>query len=221
MSRLSRTAAPVTAVLCGLVLLTAERPLVQSHEVRLVSTSVPTAAAVPDATPLAAPRPTKIQREVGRRITALLTPPGEKPADGLPVGLDSGVIGVIGSTVDGYTLVVTRGTDGAALVSKLTADLPDKARQGLEIRVSGRTADELRAAWAAVFAQQWRTLAPAPQHAVAVELDPEREAVVVVIGSEPPDVGRLDTLQRPLRGVEPGAVVIQYGGAAGRAVGDE
>ncbi len=213
---------PVVAMLSALVLLGAEGAPVHGDEAEPASERAPVVERSeglgPDPLALDGPVPTAVQRAVGQRVTALLSPDGEKRSDGVPVGLDHGVIGVIGSTAEGYTLVVTKETDGRALVAKLTARLPKEAAEGLEVRVSERSADELREAWHAAFEpQKWRTAIASDVAGMAVELDPEREAVVVTLGGEPPREGRLDTLAQPLQGVDAGSVVVEYGGKAGRA----
>ncbi|TNC38351.1 hypothetical protein [Mumia zhuanghuii] len=159
---------------------------------------------------------TTVQRQVAQRLTALLTPRGAKPADGVPVGLDAGIIGVTGSAADGYEVVVTRETDPKALVARLTAGLPTAARSTLTVRSSVRTADELRTAWRQVSAQAWAGDA-AQRSSYSMDLDPELEAVVVDVEGAAPAAGRLDLQRAPVEDVQPGAVVVRYTGDSARA----
>ncbi|MFD1824506.1 hypothetical protein [Mumia zhuanghuii] len=159
---------------------------------------------------------TSVQRAVAQRLTAVLTPQGEKPADGVPVGLDVGIIGVLGSAADGYDVVVTRETDPAALVARLTAGLPAGARNSLRITTSERSADELRTAWRQVSAQAWAGDA-SQRSSYSMDLDPELGAVVVDVEGTAPAAGRLDVQRAPVEGVEPGAVVVRYTGESALA----
>ncbi|MGH1564645.1 hypothetical protein [Mumia sp. DW29H23] len=215
----------VTASLASLVLgagmLAATGAPAQGDDAALSpdKTALVVAADEPEAVAYDGPVATPLQRTVADRVTALLTPQGEKPADGVPVSLDAGVIGVTGSPTEGYTLVVTQGTDGRALVDRLTRGLPTTARRLLTVRTSERTADELRDAWLGVAGQQWRASAAAPSAGYAMDLDPELEAVVVDVASEAPDsaAARLDVQAAPVEGVPAGAVVVRYSGDAGRS----
>lgn len=159
---------------------------------------------------------TSVQRQVAQRLTALLTPQGAKPADGVPVGLDAGIIGVIGSAADGYEVVVTRETDPATLVARVTSGLPSSARANLTVTKSERSADELRTAWRQVMAQEWTDDA-AQRSSFSMDLDPELESVVVDVEGAAPAAGRLDVARAPVEGVKPGAVVVRYSGESARA----
>lgn len=163
---------------------------------------------------------TPLQRQVARRVTALVSPPDSKPTkpeESVPTSLDHGIIGVLGSPAAGYTLVLTKGTDGKALISTIVKGLPAEAAAGLSFRVSERTSDELREAWVAVFAGDWQSSVDVTGRSMAVDLSPEREAVEVVLGGEAPPLGRADTMRQPLEDVPAGAVVVEYGGESGRA----
>ncbi|MBW9214791.1 S1 family peptidase [Mumia sp. zg.B53] len=224
---------PITAIaalVLGIGLLAAAGGAAQGDDAALTpdkralvaeAEAVEDAAAASDQPPALAydgPIATSLQRAVADRVTELLTPQGDKPADGVPVSLDAGVIGVTGSPTAGYTLVVTRGTDGAALVNRLTSGLSATARRLLTVRTSERTAQELRDAWVGVTAQQWRTADAAPTAGYSMDLDPELEAVVVDVAAAPPRAAaRLDRQAAPVEGVDAGAVVVRYTGSAARA----
>lgn len=209
-------AAPVAAMALGAGLLVAAGGPAHSEDaltpdkVTLLDEAQQVLDAVEDS-----PVVTALQRQVADRVTALLTPSGDKPVNGVPVSLAVGVIGVTGSPADGYTVVVTQDADVVALVGGLVADLPTGARDLLTVRRSARTAAELRAAWEGVEAQQWEGDAD-PTAGYGMDLDPELEAVVVDIASDPPATSRLDAQKAPVEGVEPGAVVVRYSGDAGR-----
>src|SRR5665811_1098021 len=85
------------------------------------------------------PIPTGMQQEAADRITKLLTPRGEKPADGVPVSFDIGIIGVTGSPTDGYTLVVGRGEDAIKVKDDALAGLPAEAKSIVGSKVASRS----------------------------------------------------------------------------------
>ncbi|KAA1425062.1 hypothetical protein FE697_004025 [Mumia zhuanghuii] len=212
--------APAAALALGAGLLVAAGSPAQGDDATLdtaAATDAVTAASTAVVLAEDGPQPTTLQRTVADRVTALLTPRGDKPADGVPVSLDVGLIGVTGSPVEGYTLVVTQGTDGKALVSRLTSGLPLTARRLLTVETSERTTDELRNAWDGVRGERWRSAAAVPTGAYGLDLDPELEAVVVdVEGAEPAALARLSDEAASVEGAPPEAVVVRYTGEAAR-----
>ncbi|WP_370617268.1 hypothetical protein [Mumia sp. Pv 4-285] len=210
--------APAAALALGAGLLVAAGSPAQGDDATLEPSAVSDLGSTAAVLAEDGPVPTPLQRAVADRVTALLTPKGDKPADGVPVSLDIGLIGVEGSPSEGYTLVVTRGTDGKALVSRLTTGLPSTARYLLAVETSERTADELRAAWEGVVGQHWRSADTAPSGAYGLDLDPELEAVVVdVEGAAPPTAAaRLGVEEPSVVGAPAEAVVVRYTGESAR-----
>lgn len=102
-----------------------------------------------------------------------------RPMSGLPLGLDNGILGVVGDAYSGFSIVV----DGSrvrsqSLIATVRSQLPAKVAEAVNVVFSCRSAAELAAAWRAVTSEaETGTIG-----AAAFDLDPATETIEVLLG---------------------------------------
>jgi len=156
-------------------------------------------------------------REAGEQLTALLTPAGDKPANGRLPGLERGIIGVIGDPVAGYTVRVGAGESLQALTSLALSGLSLEAQQYIRLEPTAVSASELQAAWLDVQAEGSKVLTDAG--AYWMDVDPELAKVVVGVDKAMVSEEQVKLLER----LAPGLVQVlmeEAGGRSERSVAD-
>ncbi|TDO68391.1 hypothetical protein EV651_102311 [Kribbella sp. VKM Ac-2571] len=101
-----------------------------------------------------------------------------RPTSGLPYGLSQGVIGVVGSAMTGYKVVVDSAKlDAKKYESAMARNLPAAGKPLVKVEPSCRSAQSIADAWNAVGDRSWSS--DASRTTYAADLDPVTENVVV------------------------------------------
>lgn len=156
-------------------------------------------------------------REAGEHLTALLTPAGDKPADGRLPGLERGIIGVTGDPVGGYTVRVGAEESLQAIRSLVLSGLSLEAQQYIRLEPTPVSASELQAAWLDVQAHGSKVLTGAG--AYWMDVDPALAKVVVGVDRATASEEQVKLLE----GLAPGLVQVlleEAGARSERSVAD-
>lgn len=193
----------VTLAGCG----TLQQGATPSTEVRHVAASHEADHATDDGPAASGP-----QRALADRLTQLLTPSGgQKPAGGMPVGFIRGIIGVLGSPTNGYTLVLTSDADEAAIVDDVLHGLPRDSHDSLTVTRATSRMSELQDAWRAITSGRWR--AEGYHGSYSVDADPSRGGIAVDLFNDDPS--RAAAERDALISIAPAIITVQIASGPG------
>ncbi len=151
------------------------------------------------------PRPTRAQAKLGARITAIEVGNGEDPPKGrVPFQVDHGFLGISGSSVEGYTVILAKGVSPEHAISTTFAGLSQESLASLTLQPSDVTVEEITTVWRSVLSRSWVARPDVPHVTYMVRIQDAR--VVVHLSTDASDESR-----RRLAAISPLVRIVDIG----------